>query len=78
MPSSSVRKRPVNLSLSPELVAAAREFNINVSETCERALAAELKKVREERWLAENRAALEAWNEWVERNGLPYEEFRPF
>lgn len=78
MPSSSVRKRPVNLSLNPELVAAAREFNINVSETCERALAAELKKVREERWLAENRAALEASNDYVRRHGLPLARSRLF
>lgn len=71
MPSSPTRKRPTNLSLNPELVAAAREFGINVSETCERALAAELKKAREAKWLAENRAALEASNDYVRRKGLP-------
>ena len=31
-----------------------------------------------ESWLAENRAAIEAWNEYVERHGLQLAEFRPF
>lgn len=30
------------------------------------------------RWLAENREALDAWNAWVEANGLPLEKMRLF
>ena len=29
-------------------------------------------------WLAEGREALEAWNRWLEKNGLPLEEHRLF
>jgi post-segregation antitoxin (ccd killing protein) len=29
-------------------------------------------------WLIENRAAIEAWNEQVERDGLPLARFRQF
>ena len=29
-------------------------------------------------WVAENRAAMESWNEHVEQNGVPLAEFRQF
>lgn len=76
MRQTAARKRPTNLSLSMELVEAAREFDINVSEACERGLAVEVTRAREQKWLAENRSALLAWNDWIEQNGMPYDEYR--
>lgn len=70
------RKRATNLSLSADLVDAARGLDINLSETCERALAAEVKTAREARWLAENGDTLAGWNHWVRDNGMPYDEYR--
>ncbi len=75
---SASRRRPVNLSLDPSLVAEARELGVNVSRACEKGLTEELAKARGERWLRENRAALLAWNDWIEENGLPFEEHRQF
>jgi antitoxin CcdA len=37
-----------------------------------------VKKARAERWLEENMAALDSYNEWVEANGLPLEKYRLF
>ena len=31
-----------------------------------------------ERWLAENRPAMDAWNAYVEAHGVPLAEFRQF
>ena len=31
-----------------------------------------------QRWLRETRPAVEAWNEFVERNGIPFSEYRQF
>jgi antitoxin CcdA len=31
-----------------------------------------------QRWLRDNRDALDAWNEYVEQHGLPLAEFRQF
>ena len=56
----------------------ARELDINVSQACERGLAAEVGAAKAQRWLGENRAAMEAWNEYVEQHGLPLAEFRQF
>ena len=71
-------KRATNVSLSEALVAEAKEYGISVSRSCEAGLAAAVKQAREERWLEQNRAALESNHEWVEKHGLPLERYRLF
>ncbi|MFM9851847.1 MAG: type II toxin-antitoxin system CcdA family antitoxin [Sphingomonadaceae bacterium] len=71
-------KRATNVSLSADLIEAAKELDINVSQSCERGLAADVKAAREARWLEENREALDSWNDYVEKNGLPLARFRQF
>ncbi len=78
MRNSTARKRATNLSLDSDLVDEARAFDINVSSACERGLATEVKKAREKKWLEENLPALQAWNEWIEENGLPLAKYRQF
>ncbi|WP_207623021.1 type II toxin-antitoxin system CcdA family antitoxin [Falsiroseomonas algicola] len=53
------------LGLDPDLIAA---------QAVEDAVRAE--KTR--RWQEENRAAMDSWNEWTERNGLPLAKYRMF
>jgi antitoxin CcdA len=31
-----------------------------------------------EAWIEENRQAIEGWNAWTEKNGLPLERYRAF
>ena len=69
-------KRATNVSLRADLIEEAKRLGINVSEACERGLADQVKKAREAKWLEENLPALEAWNEWVRENGIPYAEYR--
>lgn len=71
-------KKPTNVSLSVPLVEEARQFGINVSEACQAGLAAEVKKAREMAWQEENRAAIEASNEYVRKHGLPLAKYRLF
>lgn len=73
-----VRRKPINVSLDPQLIAEAKDLGINVSRACEAGLAAELKTVREARWVEENREAIEASNAWVGENGLPLAKYRRF
>lgn len=35
-------------------------------------------ETRAERWLEENREAIDGWNAWVEANGLPLAKYRLF
>ncbi len=71
-------RRPTNVTLPVELVAEARALNINVSQACESGLAHSVAQARRTRWLKENKAAIEAYNEMIERDGLPLDEFRQF
>ncbi len=36
------------------------------------------KKRREIAWRRQNRRAIQAWNAWLEENGLPLEDLRPW
>ena len=75
---ASGKRRPVNLSLDTGVVEAARAAGINLSQACETALRQAAEQDREQRWQAENRASIEAWNAWTEAHGLPLGQYRPF
>lgn len=72
------RKKAVNLSIDAELLAEAKQAGINMSEALERTLAEELKHDRWEKWRRENRAAIEAHNEFIREHGLLSDEWRKF
>jgi antitoxin CcdA len=53
-------------------------LDINLSATLEQALAGALKKKQREQWLAENRKAINAYNEHVEAHGVFSDDLRSF
>jgi post-segregation antitoxin (ccd killing protein) len=55
-----------------------RALDINLSQASEQGLAAAVTAARTRRWLADNRAAMESWNECVEQYSLPLAAFRQF
>lgn len=71
-------KKATNVSLSAELVEEAKKLGINVSEACQSGLAAEVKRTCEAAWKEENRAAIESWNDYTRKNGLPLAKYRRF
>jgi antitoxin CcdA len=74
----SAPRRAANVTLPEPLLRAARDLDINVSQACERGLAIEVAETRAQRWVADNREAIEAWNSYVEQNGVPLAAFRQF
>jgi antitoxin CcdA len=66
------RKKAVNLSVDAELVEEAKAAGTNLSAVLEDALRAKLKEQRWQKWREENREAIQASNEELERNGLWY------
>jgi len=70
--------RATNVSLDPALVAEAKALGVNISMASAVGLEAAVKKARGERWLEENRAALDSYNAYVAANGLPLEKYRLF
>lgn len=71
-------RRPTNVSLPADLVESARGLDINISQACERGLAAEVKKVREDKWIEENWDAIQSSNEYIAKHGLPLAKYRMF
>ena len=71
-------KRATNVSINEGLLEAARTLNINLSATLEKALDAEVRARRREKWLEENREAIAAYNERIARDGLASDHVRAF
>jgi antitoxin CcdA len=71
-------KRAANLSVNGDLLNKAKDLDINLSATLEQALAEALKKKQREQWLAENRNAINAYNEHVEAHGVFSDDLRSF
>ena len=74
----SASKKAVNVSIDAELLREARDRNINLSATLERALTASLNQSRRDRWLAENKRVIKAYNDDVDEHGAFADRLRRF
>ncbi len=72
------QKKAVNLSVNRELLDRARAAGINLSHILESVLDQKLRDEARERWLAENRTGIEAYNEDVEKHGVFSDGLRAF
>jgi len=77
-PTLASPRRATNVTLPETLLHDARDMGINLSQACERGLATEVANARRQRWLKENRGAMDAWNGHVAEHGLPLAAFRQF
>jgi len=71
-------KKPTNLSINNDLLSKARELNINLSATLEEALTEQLKLKQRELWRKQNAKAIQAYNRFVEKQGVFSDELRSF
>ncbi len=71
-------KKAANLGVCADLLAEARAYKINLSQTLEAALQVEVKKEKERRWLEENRVAIDAYNREIAEHGLWSDGLRQF
>jgi antitoxin CcdA len=74
----AVPKRATNVSVRADLLAAARESGVNLSATLERALREELAARRRRRWREDNRQAIQAYNDHVDKHGAFADDVRSF
>ena len=75
---SNIARKATNVSINEALLSEAKALKINVSKAAEAGLVIALAEKRSELWLAENRAALQSSNSYVEQNGLPLAQYRTF
>jgi len=71
-------KKPANLSVNGDLLGKAKELDINLSATLELALAAALREKQRAQWLAENKTAIDAYNDHFEKHGVFSDGLRSF
>jgi antitoxin CcdA len=75
---ASVPKRAANVSVRSDLLVASREAGINLSAALERALIEELAEAKRKKWREENREAIQAYNEHIEKHGTFSDDVRRF
>jgi antitoxin CcdA len=71
-------KKPANLSINSDLLQKARELGINLSAAFEDALAKKVKEKQAEKWLEENKKAIQEYNDYVEKHGVFSKGLRSF
>ena len=71
-------KKATNLSLPAKVLEMARELGMNVSQTVDELLAAEVKRRYWERWNEDNKEAVAAYNARIAKEGLPLARYRSF
>jgi antitoxin CcdA len=62
-------RRPTNLSVRADLIAAARAARVNLSALLERALTEELVRLKWRQWREENGPAVAVYNRYVKEHG---------
>ena len=71
-------KRAANVSVRADLLQKARVHEINLSRALEERLEELIRQKEREVWLARNRAAIEAYNRRIEREGVFSDGLRTF
>ena len=71
-------KRATNLSLSSDVLKAARHLEINISQVCDQHLREVVRSELERRWREDRADFVAAYNATIEAEGLPLDEWRSF
>lgn len=72
------RKKATNLSVDDNLLQTAKRLKLNLSQVFEAGLVEAIRRCQREEWLEQNRAALDAYNEHVEKHGVFSDRLRSF
>lgn len=76
MSRSGALKKATNVTIRSDLLEAAREMKINLSQEFEQHLTEVVRKHRADQWLKDNSEAIAAYNRHIEEHGLWNEEYR--
>lgn len=71
-------KNPTHLFIDIELLAEARVLKINLSRAAEAGLRMAVLEAKAEKWKVDNAGAMESSNAYVDKHGLPLDEYRQF
>ncbi|TGQ67613.1 post-segregation antitoxin CcdA [Mesorhizobium sp. M00.F.Ca.ET.186.01.1.1] len=71
-------RQPANLSIDSNLMKEAKGLDVNVSRAAEAGIAEAVAAEKSRLWKLENRATMDAWNDYAEEHGIPLQEHRQF
>lgn len=71
-------KRATNLSLSSDVLDAAKQLDINISQVCDNYLREVVRREQERKWREDHADFIAAYNATIEAEGLPLDEWRSF
>ena len=71
-------KRATNLSLSTDVLEAAKDLEINLSQVCDNYLRQLVRREQERKWREDHVDFIAAYNATVDAEGLPLDEWRSF
>jgi len=71
-------KKATNITLSADVLADARRLGINISQACDSYLRELVRREQERRWAEQHADFIAAYNQTVETEGLPLEQWRGF
>ena len=74
----SAPRKATNLSINSDLLRIARKLKLNLSRELEHRLEEVVAEHRRTQWLRENKDAIDAYNEHVERHGVWSDGLRSF
>ena len=77
-PAGSSGKRATNLTLSSDVLDAAKRLAINISQVCDNHLREVVRREQERQWRAEHAGFVAAYNATIESEGLPLDEWKNF
>jgi antitoxin CcdA len=75
---SSSGKRATNLTLSSDVLDAAKHLAINISPVCDTHLREVVRREQERQWREDHADFISAYNATLEAQGLPLDEWRSF
>lgn len=75
---SNSTTRKSEIAIDTDLMDEAERLGIDANAVAESAVKQAIARTRETRWLEENREAIDSYNAWVEKNGLPLAKYRMF
>lgn len=67
---TSAPRKPVNLNANSDLIRTAKEVGVNLSQVFEEAVLATVKAKLEQKWLLENKGAIESYNAHIAEHGV--------
>jgi antitoxin CcdA len=71
-------KRAINLSLSSDVLDAAKHLAINISQVCDSHLREMVRREQARKWRVDHAEFIAAYNATIEAEGLPLDEWRSF